>query len=502
MEEQFVDGVRQLADTAIGRVLELRDQGRPDRVALAEVEHLMGRDARDIAASFVASLNAGAGVELARGRAIDSRKALGLGHLVSQVEPEPGSWIARNLPSGAATAADAAALRDYHTVGDALREFDRQLERFGLDLDNVHYAVRSQFTRAREEALGGCTEARERDLAEQAFGMYERLVSDGDDPDTARGKTAAYLATVHTPGTRVEPDGHVREAQPGEPITVPESDALLDEQVDEAPAAGVGEADVNDAGWRWNPPPAPEVPERAPEPGSWIARNLGAAPQQFDRRADEDDDDGLAQHEAELRAEREANAAWSAQLDIEVAQHEAELRAEREANAAWVAQLDIEQVREVVQQAEEIDRHLAGCNLDVGQCATCSAQEHDDGSLRDLAAAARTRLVGMNTGRVDTLGAEDTHQQTDDHRGERDTGHGTDDVLDRIDEVLADEPDPPPLRATVEDCGRAVAQAEQAVQQAEVEQEDSCRAERCARWNSDDRVCAATDVTSDEWGSR
>ncbi|MFD8492414.1 hypothetical protein [Amycolatopsis sp. NPDC059657] len=40
----------------------------------------------------------------------------------------------------------------------------------------------------------------------------------------------------------------------------------------------VGEADVDDADWASTPPPFPEVPERAPEAGSWIARNLPDAP--------------------------------------------------------------------------------------------------------------------------------------------------------------------------------------------------------------------------------
>ncbi|MFD8500139.1 hypothetical protein [Amycolatopsis sp. NPDC059657] len=40
----------------------------------------------------------------------------------------------------------------------------------------------------------------------------------------------------------------------------------------------VGEADVDDADWASSPPPFPEVPERAPEAGSWIARNLPDAP--------------------------------------------------------------------------------------------------------------------------------------------------------------------------------------------------------------------------------
>ncbi|RJQ92381.1 hypothetical protein [Amycolatopsis panacis] len=142
-------------------------------------------------------------------------------------------------------------------------------------------------------------------------------------------------------------------------------------------AEPIGEVDVNDAPWRWNTPAVSGVPERAPEPGSWIARNLPASP-------------NPARDSGEIDELFDDDGGW--------AQHQAELREDRAYITARAGQLGVEQAREIVRQDEDIAGHLAGCNLDVSQCAACSAEERDDGSFWKLEVrAAQERLAGLHT---------------------------------------------------------------------------------------------------------
>ncbi|OKA03374.1 hypothetical protein, partial [Amycolatopsis regifaucium] len=150
--------------------------------------------------------------------------------------------------------------------------------------------------------------------------------------------------------------------------------ADTDEEVAWNPVAG--EQDVDDSQIAAMPPTS-SLPEREPE-RSWIARNL---PSHTTTQADEDEDeDGLAQHQAELRAEREYITALATELEIE-------------------------QARDILRSAEELGQHLAGCNLEVSQCSTCSVQEQDSSGnfwTYDVPAA-RVRLAHRDTGDESTV---------------------------------------------------------------------------------------------------
>ncbi|MEU3628339.1 hypothetical protein AB0E54_38745 [Amycolatopsis coloradensis] len=83
------------------------------------------------------------------------------------------------------------------------------------------------------------------------------------------------------------------------------------------------------------------------------------------------------------------------EMDPEIDEHYARLRAER---AEAAAGMTVEQARAMVREAEEIEAHLAGCQLDVAQCSVCSAQENDVSTFWEIdVPAARQRLAEAAT---------------------------------------------------------------------------------------------------------
>lgn len=234
----------------------------------------------------------------------------------------------------------------------------------------------------------------------------------------------------------------------------------------------VGEPDVNDADWSRNPPAASPVPEREPEPGSWIARNLTLRGERVPLR---DDDTGFY---AAMAEEARARAAEVAEV------HDS---------------LTVEQARDIVAADDETERHLRSCTLGAGNCYTCGAAEHavtDDHET--VVTAARARLTAGHEAEARDLAdyAVGGEQTGLDGRTNRATAvSDVDTTLDRIDEVLA-EPEP---RATdaARECDRSLAEAETAVHRAQAVNEDEARAERCARWNTDDACTEAADCDRD-----
>ncbi|MEC3976242.1 hypothetical protein [Amycolatopsis sp. H20-H5] len=100
----------------------------------------------------------------------------------------------------------------------------------------------------------------------------------------------------------------------------------------------IGEYDVNDADWRT--PWRTDIPERAAEPGSWIARQFGATPDALP-----DVIDVAAERADAVRAQADLAAGMSG-----------------------------EQAREIVARGDELNRHLRTCTDDTLGCGMCAQQ--------------------------------------------------------------------------------------------------------------------------------
>lgn len=200
--------------------------------------------------------------------------------------------------------------------------------------------------------------------------------------------------------------------------------------------------------------PGPEAPERAPEPGSWIARNL------IEHALDPT---SVAALEAERTRVHTAVNALPAGLVTD-------------GDLARVG-IDRDDFDRVTREQDEL--------VHAEEWAQASAE---------WKRAARTTAMGRDACSRGRTVADDAQQQADD----RDDGtrRSAGEVLHLIDEVLAaEDADPPPLGERVAACGQAVDAAEHAVQQADIAGEDTARAERCARWNAEDQ---AADAAADD----
>ncbi|MEV0066665.1 hypothetical protein [Amycolatopsis sp. NPDC050768] len=204
-----------------------------------------------------------------------------------------------------------------------------------------------------------------------------------------------------------------------------------------------------DADWRWNPPASSLVPEREPEPDSWIARHLPATPDLV--VPDEYEPDYLTAEEDELE-----------QLAYDMGE---------EGTSPYLGMA----APMVVNQTGVLRRW-----------GPAPDETHNHFVEDADADAATSGPVGFEEGdrfSVPVVAEED----------------GADDVLDRIDDVLA-EPEPTPLAEVVTECGHAVEAAAEATHRIEVAGEDTDRAQRLARWNADDHTDERADDSNDGWG--
>lgn len=78
-------------------------------------------------------------------------------------------------------------------------------------------------------------------------------------------------------------------------------------------------------------------------------------------------------------------------------------------------------------------------------------------------------------------------------------GDETDFVLDLIDGVLAEENAYAALEKRMAECARTVHAVEDVVHRGDLADEDTERAERCARWNTEDAAAERLDDTSEGW---
>ncbi|MFI5606873.1 hypothetical protein [Amycolatopsis sp. NPDC051903] len=288
----------------------------------------------------------------------------------------------------------------------------------------------------------------------------------------------------------------------------------------------------------------PYVTDRAPEPGSWIARNLPARPEH--ELVDGAEQEGLAAGSAAAAAEMSADGSTAESIRARLANlpagpvTEADLdrigvtfdqvdrlpqeqlpasvrefvaaenaRADEEYTRAYYAEqraaadaLSLGQARAIVARAAELRDHMNDCNRPVEHCDTCSDQERDDAAyFWDDVTAARTRLSGLSDEQIAALEADesadgDTIGGTEVPRAQlapiENDSEAVDALLGRIDDVLA-EPEPTPLAEAVEECGQAVDEAADASHRIEVAGEDAERARRLARWSAEDETHESTE---------
>ncbi|MFI5606874.1 hypothetical protein [Amycolatopsis sp. NPDC051903] len=369
------------------------------------------------------------------------------------------------------------ALRNYFTAESAVEQFERVLAETG-DADRARAEVDSAFP---EESA----------VANAAVERYEQLRIAGRGEEEARSQVARDVADRMTPGLSAEEAARVAAAF-AEPA--------------------VGEGDVNDADWRWNPPASSLVPEREPEAGSWIARNLPATPDlvvpdeyepdyltpeedELEQLAFDNGEEGVSPYlgmaapmvvnqsgvlrswgpapdatHAHFVDDGDDDVSWPMlrSTDPTVAEFWAAVHAELDRIAPPGTP---ERAQAVLAEAAEIREHINGCTRETAQCETCHAQWPGDGRFWETDVPAAQLLLDADTTAVESgIASRDTAE-----------------VLDRIDGVLA-EPEPSPLAEVVEQCGRAVDEASDATHRIAVIGADTERAQRLARWNADDQT--------------
>ncbi|QRP45778.1 hypothetical protein [Amycolatopsis sp. FDAARGOS 1241] len=221
-----------------------------------------------------------------------------------------------------------------------------------------------------------------------------------------------------------------------------------------AAAAGV-DWTVNDADWRWNPPASSLVPEREPEPGSWIARNLPATPVLV--VPDDYEPDYLTAEEAELE-----------QLAVD--------------NGA-------EGRRPYTGMAEPMVVNQSGVLRRGGPApdethAHCVGEDMEDDTF-----------AGWYVGESEVDDAFDAFEDFLDPVDD-DTWPSVRSANPMVAEFWARvpaEPEPTPLAEAVEQCGQAVEEAADASHRVEVTGEDAERAQRLARWSAEDETHESTE---------
>ncbi|NKQ57129.1 hypothetical protein HFP15_30090 [Amycolatopsis sp. K13G38] len=305
----------------------------------------------------------------------------------------------------------------------------------------------------------------------------------------------------------------------------------------------VGEPEIVDA-W-WQSPSTTAVSERAPAPGSWIARNLPArestdgtvaAPVLDDRGIEDSLQDGDVDEQVVPPTARQVPAEADAEPsrgghDTEPGARRPEDRNYAALRARWAAEArdDLEAARTEAQRllgdpgtdARDLETRLY--DRVSRQLDATAPTPGEDPATPERAAYARLRLAQSRYDHHTQRGA-DVVAVSEDHEsgllsaeeadvaepGQRHVareplsedigvGRDTDAVLERIDALLA-EPKAAPLGQAVAECGHTVAAAEQALRQAEGAREDQARAERCARWSAADAAQTAAEMSEGrEW---
>ncbi|MFF4598124.1 hypothetical protein [Amycolatopsis sp. NPDC001319] len=445
--------------------------------------------------------------DLARTATLDTADGLDPVDEQDQGMPEPSRGREDDVetvvidPTNLMPAVDA--LRNYGIADAAITAYDEQ-RASGLDDDTALQTVLAM------------QDSTDRDLAADTIRQWRDALDAGMEPEAARSHAVVEAADRATPRISAEQAAAVAAA-----FAAPVSDAAA--TAPQAAEEFVGEADVNDAAWRfagvddadwrWNPAASSLVPEREPEPGSWIARHLPATP--VLAVADDYEPDVLTPEEDESEqldydAGEEGTRPYTGMAEPMVVNQSGVLRnwdaeatdtfedagpAARSAEpwvaeywAAVHAELDRvapagtpERARAVWAEATEISNHVLSCTLPSHQCETCDANDHSDGVFWETEVPAARRLIHDEapTSQPDAVGSD------------------TADVLDRIDDVLA-EPEPAPLAEVVEQCGRAVDDAADAMRRCEAVAEDTDRAERLARWSVED-ASERTDESTEGW---
>ncbi|QRP46042.1 hypothetical protein [Amycolatopsis sp. FDAARGOS 1241] len=324
------------------------------------------------------------------------------------------------------------ALCNYITAETAVEDFERVLAETG----DVARA-RAEVDRAHPNEL---------ELVKATIELYAQLRIAGRSDEEARSEAARDVADRMTP-------------------------RLSAEQVAAAFAApAVGEGDVDDADWRWNPPASSLVPEREPEPDGWIARNLPATPDLV--VPDEYEPDYLTAEEDELEQlafdnGEEGTSPYTGMAAPMVVNQSGVLR-------NWASESEAVDITGMV---DDGDDDVSWPMLRSTDPTVAEFRETDVPAVQLLLDA-------------DTTAAESGIANSD-----------TAELLDRIDDVLA-APEPTPLAAVVERCGQAVDEASDALHRAEVTGEDAQRADRLSRWNADDQASPRTDDRSEGWEPR
>jgi hypothetical protein len=318
----------------------------------------------------------------------------------------PGSWIARNLT-------DPADARDHTGPDGAAANPTPQRDDIDEEPDEMDLATALEMVAA--DTRDGVGEPEMSDAAAIAMTVADLTHADVQGAVDDQALREAYF--------------QVLDATPGEITThLGDNDGLI--------AAASARA----------------VPEREPEPDSWIARNLpGGTPSAADANEDVND------------------VPWTNAGGFEIGDRFAQPTARM-----WDA---VNSLPAGVVTDADLDR--AGITRDEFNRVTREAAERVDAEEWAQLQAERRQAR-----RVEAAG--DREPAAGQHE---DVGRRTADVLADIDAMLA-EPEPPPLRAEVAQCGRAVAEAERAVQCTGSVHEDDERAERCAQWSTDEQATA------------
>lgn len=87
--------------------------------------------------------------------------------------------------------------------------------------------------------------------------------------------------------------------------------------------------------------------------------------------------------------------------DAESQAREEEFQADLDAMPIWSA-------RSILARAAEIEQHTSGCNLSVGDCGTCSAEEHDAAMhFWESVDVAKAKVRGLSEEELDAREADD-----------------------------------------------------------------------------------------------
>ncbi|UUV34305.1 hypothetical protein NQK81_12910 [Amycolatopsis roodepoortensis] len=460
-----------VAEDAVGRFAQLRSEGWDDDTAAARAVEA-SLDETGLAAAAITGyrrqLDTGQDHETARFTAVSDAATA----FTSRISAEQAEQVRAALTQPA-DATEHAAVHDTEeesTVDD--NELTNSAQDAGSreDYDDI-FSEEAYAERDTTGAAGTADEDVESTDADTGFWAEvaqrrEALIADGVEMNEAADR--AWLDVCGERG--IDPASTVSTAQPDE--------SRLD------PA--VGERDVDDAGIAYMDPTSP-LPERAPEAGSWIARNLTYHEQdEADARAEDREEMERARDVVRSLPDGSITDDDLARVGVTAEQYDRLMIEE------WSPEAD-----RAPEPGSWIDRNFPA---QAAESPDVPMYERDAGD----------RLQDWIEEREDELEAD-----------ERDA---TEQVLDDIDDVLAEERGyaliekerarrenaasdadtaenaEPPLADRIAECERAVEAVANFVPHHETSDEDSERAERCARWNAEDAAAEQAVEKTEGWG--